>query len=181
MRHSIHLIVAAVLVTAACTREGRDASGDTTPAATPSAATFALAECYRSAASVMGRTTPLAGRASVAPGWLRFGPPPAAVGQAAPAWPPDSGAAQLIDTDGADFQALWRRIGADSVEVRGLNDFMQITLRAAVSDSTLAGSGLVTSDADVQRDSAGRLVPLRREWPLTARAASCDSLPTVAR
>jgi hypothetical protein len=48
-----------------------------------------------------------------------------------------------------------------------------------VSDSTLAGSGLVTSDADVQRDAQGRLEPLRKEWNVTARAAACDAIPAA--
>ena len=181
MRPSIHLIAVAVLATLACSREERGATGDTAAAVTTREGTFALAECYRSPASVMGRTTPLAGRTSVAPGWVRFAPPPAVTGQAVPVWPTDSGVAQLVDADGADFQAQWRRLGGDSVEIRGFNDFMQITLRGAVSGGSLAGAGLVTSDADVQRDSAGRLEPLRREWQLTARAAPCDSLPQVAR
>lgn len=180
MRPSFLLLAIGALASAACTRDSADTPADTTPSATRDT-TFVLAECYRSPASVMGRTTPLAGRTTVAPGWLRFGPAPGVTGQAVPPWPPDSGAAQLVDGDGAEFQAQWRRVGGDSVEIRGLNDFMQIALRVAVADSMLAGSGLVTSDADVQRDSAGRLEPLRREWALTARAASCDGIPQIAR
>jgi hypothetical protein len=180
MRPAISLIVVAALGCVACSRE-RDVPHDSAAPATSREASFALAECYRSPASVMGRTTPLTGRTSVAPGWLRFASSPGIAGGVAPASPPDSGMTQLIDADGADFQTQWRRVGRDSVEIRGFNDFMQITLRAAVADSTLEGSGLVTSDADVQRDSAGRLEPLRREWRLTARATACDGIPQVAR
>jgi len=133
----------------------------------PAAAT--LAECYRSPTSAMGRTTPLDGHTSVAPGWLRFDA--AASG--------DSGAARIIDADGARFEARWRRTSGDSIEVRGFDDFMEIHLRAVVSDGALNGSGLVTSDADVQRDAAGRLEPLRREWPLSARAVACSEAPAL--
>jgi hypothetical protein len=115
----------------------------------------------------MGRTTPLDGHTAVAPGWLRFDLSGA-----------DSGTAQLIDSDGAKFDARWRRTSGDSIEVRGFDDFMQIELRALVSEGALRGSGLVTSDADVQRDATGRLVPLRREWVLGARATPCAGAPT---
>ena len=169
MRSFSRLAVVTVLACAACGGETARGADDTATESRPVAR--ALTECYRSPASVMGRTTPLAGRTAVAPGWLRFD---SGAGT-------DSGTVQLIDADGADFQARWRRIAADSVEIRGLNDFMEITLRAEVADSALAGSGLVTSDADVQRNAAGQLEPLRREWALTARAAPCDGVPAVAR
>jgi hypothetical protein len=164
MRTWRHLGVTGLVSLAAC--------GDQNGRATDSAARLpaprvAIAECYRSPASAMGRTRPLDGHTAVAPGWIRFDLSGGT----------DSGTAQLIDADGAKFDARWRRTSGDSIEVRGLDDFMQIHLRALVSDSTLRGSGLVTSDADVQRDAAGRLEPLRREWALGARATSCTGAP----
>lgn len=155
-----------LVVLAACDGANRRAHDSTVSRAT---ARPTLAECYRSPASVMGRTTPLAGHASVAPGWLRFD---SSAG-------PDSGTARMIDADGARFEARWRRMPGDSIEIRGFDDFMQIELRALVADSALRGSGLVTSDADVQRDAAGRLEPLRREWQLRAGAAPCGEAPTL--
>jgi hypothetical protein len=158
-----HLRFICLLAVAACGEKTR-APDSATRGAAPA---IAIAECYQSATSVMGRTKPLDGHTAVAPGWLRFDLSAS-----------DSGTLQLIDADRATFDARWRRTTSDSIEVRGFDDFMQIELRALVSDGALRGSGLVTSDADVQRDAAGRLEPLRREWPLSARATSCAGVPT---
>ena len=126
--------------------------------------------CYRSPASVLGRTTPLDGHSSVAPGWLRFEPGAAS----------DSGGARLVDADGGFFEARWRRAAGDSIEIHGADDFMRIAVRVALVDSTLTGAGDLTSDAELQRDSSGQLQPLRRSWELRAVAASCDSIPRPA-
>ena len=166
MRQSYHLRSLCLLALVACGGEKTPASDS---AARQPAPLTAIAECYQTSTSVMGRTKPLDGHTAVAPGWLRFDLSTS-----------DSGTVQLIDADGAKFGARWRRTTGDSVEVRGFDDFMQIELRAIVSDGALRGSGLVTSDADVQRDAAGRLEPLRREWALSARATSCADAPAPA-
>ena len=155
-----------LVLLATCDRANRDGP-DSPVARAPERAV--LAECYRSPASVMGRTTPLAGHSTVAPGWLRFDSSATA----------DSGAARIVDADGASVETRWRRMSGDSIEISGFDDFMAIELRAVLADSALRGTGLVTSDADVQRDAAGRLEPLRREWPLRARAASCSEAPAL--
>jgi hypothetical protein len=163
-------LISCILLAVICVSCGRDEAPGRDTSRPGFAAVFAPAGCYRSATSVLGRTTPLAGRTSVAPGWLRFETSTGA----------DSGGLQLIDADGAAFRASWRRLSRDSVEISGFDDFMRIGLRVAHSDSALTGTGLLTSDAEVHRDAAGRLEPLRREWKLDARRSSCDSIPAVA-
>ena len=125
--------------------------------------------CYRSPTSVMARTTPFEGHSSVAPGWLRF---ETSSGR-------DSGTLRLVDADGAALHATWRRSTADSLEIRGFDDFMRVEMRVMRSDSALAGTGLLTSDADVQRNAAGKLETLRREWAVRAVAAPCSGVPAV--
>ena len=158
------VLLAATTFAVACERSSR--GDDTTARATPSAPPLASA-CYQAPASILGRTAPLAGHTTVAPGWLRFADSSAA----------DSGTVNLIDADGARFVATWRRTNGDSLIVHGRDDFMEVTLRTRVGDGSITGTGLVTSDADVQRNAAGQLEPLRREWAITARVASCADAP----
>jgi hypothetical protein len=39
------------------------------------------------------------------------------------------------------------------------------------------GSALARSDAALERDASGRLTDLRRQWPIRAVRAPCDSMP----
>jgi len=125
------------------------------------------AGCYRAPTSIMGRTSPLTGHGSVAPGWLQ-------VNEHASV---DSGTVRLVDADGAAFAAAWRRTAPDSIRVFGRDDFMEITIRARLGAGSITGAGLITSDADVQRNAAGQLEPLRREWSVTAQREPCDAMP----
>jgi hypothetical protein len=164
--HGLALIVV-VIICMACERSS---PRDDSSAPGASAARHSIDGCYRSPSSVMGRTTPLTGRPSVAPGWLRFD-----------GTGPDSGGVGLTDADGAAIEGRWHRATGDSIEIRARNDFMDVTLRVATADTILAGSGLLTSDVDLRRNAAGALEPLRREWRLAATTASCDSMPTARR
>jgi hypothetical protein len=165
----LSVLVSVAVSVASCERAAPRPARDTTPQARVAAP--AVESCFRSATSVLGRTTPLTGHGSVSPGWLRFGSAPVE----------DSGTVQLVDADGATFPARWRRIAADSIEIRGRDDFMEVSIRAAVSDTAIAGTGVLTSDADVQRNAAGQLEPLRREWRLSAPSAPCGGVPAAAR
>ena len=162
-------MICSALLLAAC--GGRDAAPDDSASAGDSVHTeVATAVCFRADRSVMGRESPLTGRTSTAPGWIRLDSPRA-----------DSGAALLIDADGAAMDASWKRAGGDSLAVLAFDDFLRVTLSIARADTSLAGTGLATSDATLVRDSAGRLRDLRREWAINARAVVCDSLPPRAQ
>lgn len=160
------LLLAATIASVAC--DQRSSGHDTTGRAAPSAPALA-ATCYQAPSSILGRTVPLDGHTTIAPGWLRFADSSVA----------DSGTVQLIDADGATFQAAWRRTNGDSLLIHGRDDFMEITLRARARDESITGTGLVTSDADVQRNAAGQLEPLRREWAIAARVAPCADAPAA--
>ena len=118
----------------------------------------------------MGRDSPLTGRTSTAPGWIRL--------ESAGA---DSGTALLVDGDGAGMGATWRRSAGDSIGILAFDDFLRVALNVVPSSAGLAGSGLATSDAELVRDSAGRMRDLRREWTVAARPVTCDSVPPRAQ
>src|SRR5690349_13129964 len=122
MRSLVIWSVSALLACAACDRgaprDARDTSGGSPRSTAPTG-------CYRSPTSVLGRTTPLDGHSSVAPGWLRFDSATAG----------DSGTVRLIDADGGFFEARWRRGPADSIAIEGADDFMRLAVRVALVDS----------------------------------------------
>jgi hypothetical protein len=125
------------------------------------------AACYRSPHSVLiGPPTPT-GQQGKSPGWLALEKPQSA----------DSGWAVMVDPDSKAFSALWRRDSTDSLVLRTGDDFLQIDMRLAVTDSRATGSALARSDAALEPDSTGRLGELRRQWTLHAVRASCDSMP----
>ena len=126
--------------------------------------------CYRMASSTMGRTSPLVGKSTTSPGWLLL-----AAGAA-----PDSGAARLIDADGAAMAGTWAAAPPDSIRILAFDDFLRVTIAAVRADSALTGLGVATSDAELVRDSSGNLRDLRREWSVEARRASCDSVPAIS-
>jgi hypothetical protein len=128
----------------------------------------APAACYRAAASVLGRRAGAATSPDPAhAGWLRLEGRPGA----------DSGDARLVDEDGAALGARWRRAAGDSMVVVGFDDFLRVELRLVKAGGALTGSGLVTSDAQIERDSAGRARALRRRWAVAARRAACERMP----
>ena len=141
-------------------------------AATPGTAASAARgnACYRVTSSTMGRTSPLAGKSATSPGWLIL----------AAGTTPDSGAARLIDADGAAMAGTWVRSATDSVRILAFDDFLRVTIAAASTDSALRGTGVATSDAELVRDSSGRLRDLRREWSVDGRRAACDSVPAIS-
>lgn len=129
--------------------------------------------CYRLSASAMGRDRPLRGKASVSPGWIRIETPPR--GSSA-----DSGRALIIDADGAALPGAWRRLGPDTLRIRAFDDFLNVTIDATRSDSSLRGAGWARSDAELVRDSAGRMRELDRKWSVEGARASCDGMPAIA-
>ena len=160
-------VVVVWCLVAACTgSDGGYRSGDSSRATAPGAAV-----CYRAERSVMGRASPLSGRASTAPGWIRM---ESAAGA-------DNGRALLIDGDGAAMDAAWTRGPDDSLAILAFDDFLRVSLAATRSDRGLEGRGLATSDAELVRDSSGRMREMRREWTFHASPGSCDSLPARAR
>lgn len=63
-----------------------------------------------------------------------------------------------------------------SIVLRAGDDFLQIEMRLAVTDSLITGSALARSDAALERDASGDLSDLRREWALRADRVPCDSM-----
>ena len=118
----------------------------------------------------MGRQTPLRGKPSVAPGWIRLGPATGA----------DSGGALLADADGATLHGVWTRRAPGAIRILAFDDFLRVEIDALQSPDTLHGDALATSDAELVRDSTGRLRDLRRTWSISGRVAACDSLPSPA-
>lgn len=163
-RRMLHLLVATLGL--ACSGDGGEQPRPPETAGT--AAPTATARCYRSPSSVLfGPRTP-SGQQGRGPGWLRLD------GLAATA---DSGTARIIDADGKAMAARWRRAAGDSVAVLAADDFLRVELSLGLSDTLATGRATAHSDAAAERDSAGRLVDLRRAWVLSARSAPCDSMP----
>ena len=131
--------------------------------------TGGTARCYQSPTSTLGRVPNDAGGVEVGPGWVRLDGASGA----------DSGAATLVDSDGASLTGTWRQIAGDSVHLTAFNDFLRVELRALPSGAGLAGSLQARSDASLERDSTGQLREMNRRRELTARAVPCDSIPRV--
>jgi hypothetical protein len=100
-------------------------------------------------------------------GWLRLEQLEAA----------DSAPARLADSDGRGLTARWRRVGPDSVIVVGFDDFLRVEMALRVRGPGAVGLARASSDAAFDRDAGGRLREFRREWPVAARRAPCDSMP----
>jgi hypothetical protein len=126
-----------------------------------------VARCYQSLHSVLLGPTTKSRQNGQGPGWLRIEGLPAA----------DSGSGELVDANRAGLGAFWRRGPVDSVSIAAADDFLQVELRLAVSDSVAIGSAFARSDADVEKDASGELRTFRRRWILRAARASCDSMP----
>lgn len=166
-------ILAGCILSAACANDQRDRSTDTTSPAIPTIGILSrdsAATCYVANRSVLARApgTPAEGPATLR-GWIRL--------EAFSAG--DSALARLIDSDGFAIDAWWRR-AADSIVVRGANDFVTIEMRLRVTDSVASGSMRASSDAALERDSAGQLREFRRNSTIRLVRAACDSTPTPA-
>jgi hypothetical protein len=136
------------------------------PATRPEAAAVPRVEaerCYRSDEAVLARLSPATVNGS---SWLRLR------GTAG-----DTGSGRLIDSSGAVLQLAWARAAGDSLDVRGADDFLQFSARLATAGPALSGPARLYSDAQLDRDSDGRMVPAERVWNLTAATAPCDSAP----
>jgi hypothetical protein len=125
------------------------------------------ARCYRSAQSVLFGPATSSGQQGHPPGWLRLEGLSAA----------DTGRGELVDANRIGLAVLWRRISEDSVSVPPAGHHLRVELRLAISDSSAVGPALARSDAAAERDAAGELRDLRREWVLHASRAPCDSMP----
>ncbi len=128
------------------------------------------ATCFVASRSVLARApgTVAAGSANLR-GWIRL--ERFAGG--------DSAGAQMIDSDGFALDASWRRV-VDSIAVSGANDFVTIEMRLRVTDSVARGTMTASSDAALERDSAGKLREFRRTGPIRLAQAACDSMPSPA-
>ena len=166
------LLVACIL-SAACADDQRNRSTDTTSPGIPTIGILSrdsAATCYVASRSVLARApgTPADGPANLR-GWIRLDAFSAG----------DSAPARLIDSDGFAIDAWWRR-AADSIVVKGANDFVTIEMRLRVTDSVASGSMRASSDAALERDSAGKLREFRRSSTISLVQAACDSTPTPA-
>ena len=65
----------------------------------------------------------------------------------------------------------------DSLRVLAADDFLRTELRVVVGPSSLRGRASARSDADLERDSTGRLAEVHREWQVDAVRVACDSMP----
>jgi len=126
-----------------------------------------VARCYRSSSSVLLGPRTKSGQQGRGPGWLRLEGSVRA----------ESGAAQLVDADGKALNANWHRGVGDSLQVVIFNDFVRVDIRVAEHEGVVEGRGEAYSDAAAERDSAGRLVDLRRAWRLRAVEVTCDRMP----
>ncbi|HEU5186319.1 MAG TPA: hypothetical protein VFU01_17225 [Gemmatimonadaceae bacterium] len=88
-----------------------------------------------------------------------------------------NGPGQLVDANRAGLHAQWHRQGEDSLRIAAADDFVRVELVVSLGSDSLHGRATAFSDADVERDAAGRLGPVQRNWELRAVRASCDSMP----
>ena len=89
----------------------------------------------------------------------------------------DSGLVRLVERNGATVSAAWARRARGALELRGADDFMRFEALLARRGDSLVGEARLHTDAQLERDSGGRLLPSERKWLLAAGAAPCDSAP----
>jgi hypothetical protein len=152
----------------ACSQPGGEIGKDSVIDAVRESANASLPpRCFRSSESVLFGPATGSGQQGAGPGWLRLESPGA-----------DSGFGELVDADHKGLGASWRRVSLDSVSIVAFDDFLRVEMRLALFVDSAAGPVRASSDAALERDSAGRLQDLRREWVLRAASAPCDSMPT---
>ena len=84
---------------------------------------------------------------------------------------------RLVERNGATVSAAWARRARGALELRGADDFMRFEALLARRGDSLVGEARLHTDAQLERDSGGRLLPSERKWLLAAGAAPCDSAP----
>lgn len=123
--------------------------------------------CYRSRGPILARF----GADSTGPdAWLRF----------AHGLLGDSGIARLVEPNGAALAVRWRR-ARSALELRGFDDLVRFEALLAQRGDSLSGEARLFSDAQLERDRDGTLVPATRQWLLVAFPAPCDSSATPWR
>ena len=161
-------VVLIVLTTVACVRDDDRHDSATIEEQESRASTHPRGEsrCYRSPESVL--LGPDIGQRNVghAPGWIRLD----SLGHGS------RGPAQLVDANHALLGGRWEERGPDSLRVVAGNDFLRTTFDVLIADDTLRGRATAHSDADLERDSVGKLGEVRRAWELNAVGAPCDSM-----
>ena len=162
-----HFSIGLAALVCACDKSARDAAIIPDSSRGLSAPPVIEVDCYRSPQSVL--LGPLTGRRSVghAPGWIRLD----GLGQSA------TGAAELIDGNGAGLNGRWYQHARDSLSIIGADDFLRTELQVVVRKDSLRGRGNAHSDADLERDSAGILGDLRRNWLVNAVRVPCERVP----
>jgi len=169
--------VSVALAAPACTDEKSESGAATADAVPDSPAgvdtarvTLDETRCYRSPHSVLLGPRVAQRNNGHPPGWIRL----------------DSirtqpeGPAQLVDATRAGLGAQWHRQGGDSLRIAAADDFLRVELLVSLRPDSLHGRATAFSDADVERDSADQLGPVRRSWELRAVRASCDSMPRTS-
>ena len=121
--------------------------------------------CYRSRGPILARL----GADSAGPdAWVRF----------AHGLTGDSGIARLVEPNGAALAVRWRR-ARNAVELRGFDDLVHFEALLARRGDSLSGEARLSSDAQLERNPEGALVPAARQWLLVAYPAPCDSSATA--
>ncbi|HEU4828396.1 MAG TPA: hypothetical protein VFT04_04300 [Gemmatimonadales bacterium] len=121
--------------------------------------------CYLSRGPILARF----GADTAGPGaWLRFAH--GLVG--------DSGIARLVEPNGAALAVRWRR-ARGALELHGFDDLVRFEALLALRGDSLSGEARLSSDAQLERDARGELIPSARRWLLVAFKAPCDSAATA--
>lgn len=119
--------------------------------------------CFRSAGPILGRLAPGAEGARTT-ARLRFDGGLAL----------DSGLVEVREEGGASLLATWRRRNDGGLDILGADDFVRLEARVVPRGDSLVGNARLSSDAQLERDSTGRLAASAREWRLAARAIPCE-------
>ena len=161
-------VVIIVLTTVACVRDddGEDPATAEQQANRVSTPPLGESRCYRSPESVL--LGPDIGQRNVghAPGWIRLDSLQHA----------SHGPAQLVDANHTVLSGQWEKHSPDSLRVVAGNDFLRTAFDGLMTENTLRGRATAHSDADLERDSAGKLGDVRRDWVLHAVRSPCDSM-----
>jgi hypothetical protein len=160
-------LAASLFANAACgEREGKRAAPKPADSAAASRPARLEVRCFRLEHSVLLGPPTRTGQQGIGPGWIRFD-----------GFGADSGTGMLVDANQAGLHTAWQRTKDDSVDLAGFDDFLRVEMTIAVSDTMLEGSAHTSSDAALERDSAGAMVEFNRRWTIRASRASCDSMP----
>lgn len=117
--------------------------------------------CYLSRGPILAR---LSADSAGAGAWLRF----------AHGLMGDSGIARIVEPNGAALAVRWRS-ARNAIELRGFDDLVRIEALLARRGDSLSGEARLASDAQLERNARGELVPAARQWLLVAIRSPCDS------